>query len=437
MAQCAGYKVDRAQLDRCLALGTCAPALGDKGLADALAILETAGKKALSQDNLVPRLPSMLGRPLEAIEKPVGQCAKKGSRTAVAECLISTQLGAAEQQAWKCVRGKSASQVDVKTLECAAGKAMPAEVGTTLQCMRQFATAGEQAMCATTAKLPNEVRDFVDCQRKHKSDAQAVSLCVVGKQAGGDAGEIAICVQKGEGDWAKGVACYASNQKLNLPPAAAQAIGCAQTSSSASASGMAACMATANLPDDLRRPAQCLAESGGDPLGAGACMASDGLTPDQRIAMQCLATTGGEPTSFATCAGGRLLMKEAFNCVDKKLFEGNCMGPNNDLRRFVEGLFPGEKLTENTVVGQVLNVPLDVIKAQVALAQAAGKGLENLVQNIGKETERAAANIGKELEKGVQNVGREAGRIGEQAKKDVNNGVSWVEGRTGVRLPRF
>ena len=136
--------------------------------------------------------------------------------------------------------------------------------------------------------------------------------------------------------------------------------------------------------------------------------------------------------------GCRLFVKEAMNCVDKKLFEDKCTRRGcNEIRKFVEALFPGQKLTSNTVVGQYLNAPIEVIKFQAAFAQAAGKGIEEFVHNVGPEAQRAEENIVREVTKGVQNVGREGQRIGDQAKKDVNNGLDWVGDRAGVRMPHF
>ena len=119
-----------------------------------------------------------------------------------------------------------------------------------------------------------------------------------------------------------------------------------------------------------------------------------------------------------------MFVKEMFNCVDKKLFEDKCMGENNEIRKFLKAL--GVNLTPNTVVGQALNVPLEVIKFQIAVAQAALKGLDDLGKNLNREMNRAA-----------EDIGRETGRIANQAKTDANNGIEWLERRVGIRLPRL
>ena len=111
------------------------------------------------------------------------------------------------------------------------------------------------------------------------------------------------------------------------------------------------------------------------------------------------------------------------------------MGENNEIRKFFKAV--GINLSPNTVVGQALNAPLDVVKFQVAVAQAVLQGAEQLTNNIGREIDRAGKNIEREVSKGIQNVGREGARIADQGKKDVNNGIGWVSDRIGVRLPRF
>jgi hypothetical protein len=423
ISACTGYKIDAATLNQCLAGSKCVPTLGEKGWAGVLAQLETGSRKELAGASLMPR---MKGQYQHFVET-ANTCAKFGSKSAAATCMLERRLGDKEKAAWACVRGKAASQLDAKTLECAVGNALPARVTATTDCIKKFKRSEDQAFCAAQTSLPPEAQHMMECQRQARGDSQRFATCMTAKLAGGDVGKAAVCLQQSGGDWAKGATCYAAGK---LPPQAAQAISCVQKSGGG-ATQLAGCMAAQNVPENLRKPAQCLAESGGDPFGAGVCMASDGLNADQRIALQCLASTGGEPVTFATCAGGRLFVKEMFNCVDKKLFEGNCMGKGNELVKLATAL--GINLAPTTVVGQALNVPLDVIKFQVAFAQAALKGIEELPGNVEREVKRAADDIGREVGKGIRNVGTGAIRIGEQAKKDVGNGVKWVGDRVGIR----
>jgi hypothetical protein len=111
------------------------------------------------------------------------------------------------------------------------------------------------------------------------------------------------------------------------------------------------------------------------------------------------------------------------------------MGEGNEIRKFLKAL--GINLTPNTVVGQALNVPLEVIKFQVAVAQSVLKGAEDLTKNISREVGRAAKDLGREMAKGVQNVGRESTRVVKQGQTDINNGIEWAEGRLGVQLPKI
>lgn len=108
------------------------------------------------------------------------------------------------------------------------------------------------------------------------------------------------------------------------------------------------------------------------------------------------------------------------------------MGENNEILNFLKAM--GIDLKRTTVVGQVLNAPLDVIKFQVAVAQAF-QGVGDLSKNLSRDVHRAEGDLERELKKGVQNVGRQGGRIANQARKDVENGVRWLGDRTGIRLP--
>lgn len=421
---CTGYMIDSSTLNQCLAGSKCVPVFGKEGWAGVLAQLEAGDRHELAISSLMPRI----GSQYQQLVDTAGVCAKTGSQSAAATCMLERQLSTKEKAAWACVRGKSSSQLDIKSVECAIGSAMPPSAVAAIACTKNFKRPDDQAFCAISGTLPSEAQQMVECQRQSRGDAQKFAACMTAKLVGGDVGKAVECLRTSDGDWARGATCYAL---AKLPPQAAQAIACAQTSSGG-VTELAGCMAAQNLPENLRMPAQCLAESAGDPFGAGICLASEGLNPDQRLALQCLASTGGEPVSFATCAAGRLFVKEMFNCVDKKLFEGKCMGEGNEIRKFAKAL--GIDLSADTVVGQVLNVPLDVVKFQIAFAQAALLGLQDMPGNMEREITRAANDIGRELEKGGQNVGTEAARIGNQARKDIDNGVKWVGKRFGIRL---
>ena len=408
ISACAGYKLDALTVDQCLAGASCVPEFGKEIWAGSALQFEVGGRKELAEGGLLPRT----GIRYPQLVADANTCAKAPNREAAAACMLKLQLGDREKAAWACVKGKNPSQLDAKSVECAVGSALPTKVVAAIDCARQFKKSEDQAICALKGALPPEAGAMIECQRKHPNDARDIALCMA-RKLGGDAGLAVACLEQARGDWAKGAQCYGSDK---LPTEVAQAIGCVQNSGGGAAP-LAGCVAASQLPENLRKPAQCIAESGGDPFGAGICMASDGLTPDQRIALQCLASTGGEPVSFATCTGGRLAVKEMFNCVDKKLFEGNCMGKGNELVKLADAL--GINLSPNTAVGMALNVPRDVVVFQVAAAQATIKGIQNLSGNLQRELDRA---------------GQEISRIGEQVRKDIQNGIDWVGDRLGIRF---
>jgi hypothetical protein len=416
VAGCAGYKLTDLEMQDCLAGGRCVPPLSTTAYASVLAMLEVhPNLHDLARGADLPRVRAFLGRSIDAALKPLGECAKvaKADRTAAAECLLKDQLGETERRAYACFRDKA--QKD--TLGCALGafeKKLPPEIALALTCSQQFKDTRDQAVCVAGARLPREMVELMRCQRESGNDSEELARCMAGKLVGGDAAKALSCVEKHGADYAEAAMCFAGPK---LPRDAALAVQCAQNSSDATSA--AACYGAKTLPVGLRKPVQCLAESGGDPIGTGVCMAADSLTPEQRIVLQCLVSTSGEPTAMAVCTGGRLAMKEFFNCVDKKVFEGDCVGRNNVFRKLVESL-TGQPLQANTVLGHYLNFQLDVVKTQIAFAQAGLKGAEKLTQNLTRETERAAQNIARETERVAQNIARETERAAQNFQREVS-----------------
>jgi hypothetical protein len=131
-------------------------------------------------------------------------------------------------------------------------------------------------------------------------------------------------------------------------------------------------------------------------------MAGDSLTPEQRIALQCAAESP-DLTTFAVCTGGQLSVREFIKCRDKKFAEGNCFGPNNEIRKFIKEIGLGD-ITSDTVVGQIANFHLEVLKAQVAFAEsaigAAGQFAEGVFNAAGGVVQSAGQAVQQLLDAG-------------------------------------
>jgi hypothetical protein len=425
VASCAGYRLEDHEMLNCLAGGRCVPALSDMAYASILEMVKVPSSlKDLGQAGDLPRVSAFLGRSLEDALAPLGSCAKQRDRKAAAECLLEDQLGKDGKRLLECFRNEK------DKLSCALGKALPAEAQLALTCLHRFKDPRDQAVCVAGDKLPREMVELMRCKDASGNDPERLARCMAGKLAGGDTAKALGCVQKHGADYAEAAMCFAGPE---LPREAALAVQCAQGASDAT--GAAVCYGTKALPTSLRKPVQCLAESGGDPLGTGVCMAADSLSPEQRIVLQCLVSTGGEPIAMATCTGGQLAMKEFFQCVDKRLFDGNCVGKNNAFRKLVENV-TGQQLSSKTLVGQYLNLHLDVVKTQIAFAQAALKGADRLGQDVARESKRAAENIGKEIKEAPVEVVRQAERLGKDTMKEGTKLVKKLTPKIRIRVKK-
>jgi hypothetical protein len=109
------------------------------------------------------------------------------------------------------------------------------------------------------------------------------------------------------------------------------------------------------------------------------------LTPEQTIVAQCMVDSGGEPLDFVACAGGQLTARELNKCLSDGIGgDEGCFGNNNsvlvalrnmesDLRR--GGLGPNNDLVRavNTVRNDLINGPgpnNDLVRATNQIGQA-------------------------------------------------------------------
>lgn len=422
VAGCAGYKVSEVELRDCLAGRRCVPTLDATAFASVIATSFARG--SLAEASELPRLPSILEHSIDEAIAPVAVCVKQPTEAKAAECLLDRQLGKEARRMRACFKAKTAS---VDKLACAVP--LSADARRVVDCATKHKDDREaQAICIAGATLPPEALALMRCRREHHDDVALAACMATTTIHGGTAERAVACVKTHRADYAAAALCLAGDQ---LPPDVAYAVECAQSSDDAM--GAAACLGTKALPAKLRKPVQCLAESGGDPLGAGLCMAADakGLTAEQRIVLQCLVSTGGEPTAMATCTSGRLIAKEMMQCVGKKVFEDNCVGKNNAFRKLFEGV-THQELGPNSMVADYLNFQMDIVEAQIAVAKGAFETADTFGKNIIREHRRAAKNVERAIGQAGKDVTRETKSLGKKAEKLIKQ----LTPKIRIRVPK-
>ena len=446
---CAGYQVDEGQLASCLAGGKCLPALTATGRADVLGQLASTGGAQLAQSSLLPRLGIKENELVDLVRKCASQEAVPEDQrlSKASECYVDGQigmLGEKERKEFECLKAASASGLSAKDLSCVAER-LPPEVHAGVECLN----AKDSLACMLDQKLPADAKATVQCERANPGNTQAQGECLAGRlggdvgkvaaaaskckdagpmgskeqlvclagEAGGEVGKVAACYDP-KGDSAAMAMCVAGGA---LPKPMQDALKCASKDTFAQG---ATCLASSGaLGVELPKEALCAVESGGDPFGFGACMVGDNLTAEQKIILQCFMQTGGVPQAMATCIGGRLVMKELMNCTDaltsrdKKLFDDKCMGENNDVRKLLSRL--GIDVGSNTVVGQALNLPLDVVKWQVAAAQAVLGGVSDFGRNADKELRDFSKRAEQAVDQGLKDAAQEGKKLAQHAANQV------------------
>ena len=374
LANCSGYRVSQSTLEACLAGGKCMPDIAKNGGAMVLAQMVTGARERIAVTNLVPRTRTNLTTLEADVRGCLGTAQMPKTEKEAQACILMKQLPPMAQETANCIlAGKSI--FDCPALEKhATSQAMAAT-----KCLQVGNTGEEKSLCALRVGLPPDVGVLMECYQK-VTKSEELLLCAPKELQ--DAKDAARCRNDHPTSKWAAATCFAHGR---VPDQAGYLLECA--SEGTSTAGLVGCMAGKNLPEDFRKPLQCVAESGGEPIGVGLCMIGDGLTPEQRIALQCVVSTAGVPAPLAACVVGQLVIKELFNCVNNKLFEGNCMGKNNEIVKLFAALHIN--LNASTVVGQILNAQLDFVKFNIAAAQAIIGGAQKLADNIEREVIRA------------------------------------------------
>lgn len=390
---CAGYALDVDAFEGCLGEGFCRPTLqGSIRVEMLLSELPLTGEELLKQW-AAPRM--NLGKDFKAYADAGRKCRASYPKNpeAATLCLTRELAGTKEKQTIDCAvtaLGKAGAAREAALQDCVASQSTT--IAGLSQCLKGAKT-GDLMTCAVVGGLGEEDRKKAACLFDGKKTTEEKAGCV----ASGDAKELwraRECLNSGKDNLGKAV-CVMGDR---LPKEAQDAYACAQQSSTWEAG--VGCIAAQNLGGDGGRLARCAIASGGDLAGTAACAVSPGLTPEQQIALQC-AMQSPDLTTFAICTGGQLTLREYIKCQEKKLGEDECFGEGNELRKFSRNVL-GMDIHSDTVLGQALNLQLDMVKAQVALLEAtvaalqdAGNKIGAFAQGLGDALGRAAQSFGE------------------------------------------
>ncbi|MFK8399875.1 hypothetical protein M2D07_015310 [Pseudomonas sp. BGr12] len=176
------------------------------------------------------------------------------------------------------------------------------------QCRDESEDEDEMYQCIRDRALPPAYRTTVQCTEDHPNDDGAALICSTGRQDLEDAyrkmKKVQKCAKEHDGN-----------------------------------GEIAMCAGQQFLGRNERYYAKCVKENLSDYSAAAACGLAKDLTPEQQIALSCAVKTGGNPKAFLICTGGQLLAREIDKCWQHGIAtEDGCFGPNNDLRKFADGI---------------------------------------------------------------------------------------------------
>jgi hypothetical protein len=361
IGNCAGYNLAGADgaktVTSCLTSDRCLAEPTGQAFASVATLIRYDLDKETQRGLAVPRIAQTK---LADLQKNLKSCYDQHPNDPTAATLCLVELGAPDEnkKTMECLKsGPKSESARAKCLFEAVGDKAALNKA---KCILDSANSRQALSCATASLMPPAVRDSLACfsDVSQNKGIDAFTKCIPRQT---DDQRVALrCLNEHKSDWSSAFSCYAGT-KVN-DPAVKASLECASSNGS-TMTGFAGCMAGRNLPKipgDVGKFVTCAAANGGVGLGTSSCMAGDKLTPEQRILLQCASQAAGGP-SYAVCVGGMLAFKEFTQCRDRKIGSGPCFGENNEIRKFFRNVF-GQDIHEDTVVGQVLNVPLEVVK---------------------------------------------------------------------------
>jgi hypothetical protein len=361
IAACSGYQFDEKHLILCLTGSQCLPGAGSQVYR---AIQNIVDKDV--GENLITEIPGAR----IALPNTYGDYL-----AAASACLDSNRER--PELAALCTAKSSASPQDRETIEkCSEAVGRRGDLGACLIVAIKDPTSQQMARCLLDEKsnpksafvcagrnsMPADIRSKIDClsQMRRSAYADIVLSCKFGGNSAEQQAAIR-CLQDNHSEWTGSATCIIAGTK-GIPKEVRAGLECA-TKTGATMSSFAVCAGTKNLPQlpgDLGKLATCAAATGASAVGTAACMAGDHLNRSQQIAIQCAAVAAGI-ASYAICTGGYLALNEFRSCAGHKFGDDRCFGKNNEIRKFFKNVLHTD-ISEKTVVAQVLNVPIEVIK---------------------------------------------------------------------------
>ncbi|MFJ3046829.1 hypothetical protein ACIPEN_13445 [Herbaspirillum chlorophenolicum] len=377
--ECTGYVLDTTSARRCLRDGQCVPDLASKGRLDVMLLAKPLDDRSLVMSSFMPRGSFNV----KNFAEQYNQCvADVGTPE---KCLLSTFSGEAvlispeATHFMKCIRtAKSNSKKCLSALiddknylskivdgcreenssnfgECVLEGSIKGKlpmVKNALACTRTLSdkksvTDRFQSCIDSIPGIDGKTQSAMSCINKYdtktKRQKWATALCIGGaydnSQSSQDLMQVADCYYQSNGDKSKTAECWIES-KIHLD------IG----------------------NGDIALAAQCYIESKGGIFSTFLCTQRRNMNAELQIAAQCVEQTGGDPMSTAGCIGGQLTIKELMQCRGHHFSEGPCFGSGNEFQKLSKILL-GSEISSNSVVGQHMSVLVDVTNYQVATAQ--------------------------------------------------------------------
>lgn len=322
-----------------------------------------------------------------------------------------------EAQAAACVQQNEGPE---QTADCLVRAMLDEEQLALYDCADQTATAVDLASCATGVPLSDWQQTIASCTGA--IDAGSKEQLWECMRAQIDPA-IAKAVDCGRALAQGTVSSCAS--VVGVDETTAEAVDCALRSEG-EYEALLVCAAASELGENEQRWARC-ALSNGDAVGTVFCAEGHrlGLNPEQQIAASCAISTGGEPFSFASCAGGRLTVRELQKCISGGVGTSDgCFGKNNEIIKAARAV--GDAFEE---AGRMLEDAGEFAEDLYADVEEVWEGIENdIVHGPGRNNDIRKGL--REFDKGVQNlandVGREAGQAFENVGRELSNAFNSI-----------
>lgn len=420
VANCSGYDITDRMLNDCLGDRLCVPAFGENALGSVLAINSPRTIEELRIAAALPRI--KISGTIKDFENAAVECQHSHPGNPAEASLCALRLRSNDKTAVTLGCIADAKLQTLKTTDCLLSNATSEANKNKLACFANIKSDPRASiLCAANDNLSPNARRIVTCMQMYNKshNAQEAALCASGGLLNDDQRLALECIQAHPNGWSGAAACVAA-KKAELPPMVSDTLECAQLAG-ADPKKFAACLALKNVPGapgELGKLARCAVLNQGSGLATGACMASDVLTPEQQIALQC-ASSSPDITTFAVCTGGQLAAREFVKCQNVRFGQGECFGPNNEIRKFIKNVLNLD-ISDSSLVGQILNVQLDVIKFQVAFAEVQLKALQQIANG--------ALQVGVMVANGVAHVASELANQVEQAREIACNNLVCIAG---------